>query len=136
MIKRKRAGAALLCGLLAGTLLTACGGSETGDSANGQVTLDYWLWDDNHTRYLDATAALWFCNVGYGRHELARAAAKQMARRAQAMALGARDYLVKSKFSLTDLMDAIRQHVVAILRHPGVLGARRVRLPVCVARIV
>ncbi|MBN8866516.1 MAG: aspartate aminotransferase family protein [Solirubrobacterales bacterium] len=37
-----------------------------------------WLWDEDGTRYLDATAALWFCNVGYGRRELAERAAAQM----------------------------------------------------------
>jgi putrescine---pyruvate transaminase len=37
-----------------------------------------WVEDDAGTRYLDATAALWYCNVGHGRSELATAAAKQM----------------------------------------------------------
>ncbi len=39
-----------------------------------------WLWDEDGKRYLDATAALWFCNVGYGRRELAERAAAQMNR--------------------------------------------------------
>ena len=30
------------------------------------------------TRYFDATAALWYCNVGHGRTEIAEAAARQM----------------------------------------------------------
>ena len=38
------------------------------------------VWDVNGNRYLDATAALWFCNVGYGRREIAHAAAAQMSR--------------------------------------------------------
>jgi putrescine---pyruvate transaminase len=38
------------------------------------------VWDVSGRRYLDATAALWFCNVGYGRREIADAAAAQMAR--------------------------------------------------------
>lgn len=37
-----------------------------------------WLWDSTGRRYLDATAGLWFANVGHGRRELADAAARQM----------------------------------------------------------
>jgi len=37
-----------------------------------------WVTDDGGKRYLDASAALWFCNVGHGRAELADAAAAQM----------------------------------------------------------
>ncbi len=36
--------------------------------------------DTNGTEYIDATAALWFCNVGYGRREIADAVAEQLAR--------------------------------------------------------
>src|SRR6188472_4260990 len=36
------------------------------------------VWDDSGREYIDATAALWFCNVGHGRAELAEAAARQM----------------------------------------------------------
>jgi putrescine---pyruvate transaminase len=36
------------------------------------------VWDADGRRYLDATAGLWFCNVGYGREEIADAAAAQM----------------------------------------------------------
>ena len=39
-----------------------------------------WIWDDHGRRYLDATAGLWFCNVGHGRAEIADAAAEQMRR--------------------------------------------------------
>jgi putrescine aminotransferase len=35
--------------------------------------------DDAGRRYLDATASLWYCNVGWGRREIADAAAAQMA---------------------------------------------------------
>ena len=38
------------------------------------------VWDVDGRRYLDATAGLWFCNIGYGRRELVDAAADQMAR--------------------------------------------------------
>ena len=37
-----------------------------------------WLEDERGKRYLDATASLWYCNVGYGRAELADVAAAQM----------------------------------------------------------
>jgi len=38
------------------------------------------LTDAAGAEYLDATASLWFCNAGYGRTELAEAAAEQMRR--------------------------------------------------------
>ena len=38
-----------------------------------------YVWDDAGRRYLDATASLWYCNVGWGRREIAEAAAAQMA---------------------------------------------------------
>ena len=37
-----------------------------------------WVYDTEGKRYLDATAALWYCNVGHGRTRLADAAASQM----------------------------------------------------------
>jgi adenosylmethionine-8-amino-7-oxononanoate aminotransferase len=52
--------------------------------ANGEFTLargqDCYVFDTDGNRYLDATAGLWFANVGHGRVELAEAAAKQIAR--------------------------------------------------------
>ena len=36
------------------------------------------IWDNQGRRYLDATAGLWYCNVGFGRTELADAAADQL----------------------------------------------------------
>ncbi len=38
-----------------------------------------WIYDTTGRRYLDATAALWYCNVGHGRAEIAAAVAGQMA---------------------------------------------------------
>ena len=38
------------------------------------------VWDVDGKRYLDATASLWYCNVGWGRSEIGDAAAAQMAR--------------------------------------------------------
>jgi putrescine---pyruvate transaminase len=41
---------------------------------------DVWVWDQEGTRYLDATASLWYANVGHGRPEIAAAIAKQLSR--------------------------------------------------------
>jgi adenosylmethionine-8-amino-7-oxononanoate aminotransferase len=41
---------------------------------------DVWVWDRDGRRYLDATASLWYANVGHGRPEIAEAVARQMAR--------------------------------------------------------
>jgi adenosylmethionine-8-amino-7-oxononanoate aminotransferase len=38
-----------------------------------------YVWDVEGNRYLDATASLWYCNVGWGRGEIGEAAAAQMA---------------------------------------------------------
>jgi adenosylmethionine-8-amino-7-oxononanoate aminotransferase len=38
-----------------------------------------WLWDDQDRRYLDASASLWYANVGHGRREIADAVAAQFA---------------------------------------------------------
>lgn len=37
-----------------------------------------WVWDDDGRRYLDATAALWYSNLGHGRQEIADAVAHQL----------------------------------------------------------
>jgi adenosylmethionine-8-amino-7-oxononanoate aminotransferase len=37
-----------------------------------------WIWDDAGRRYLDATASLWYANVGHGRPEIRAAVAAQM----------------------------------------------------------
>jgi multiple sugar transport system substrate-binding protein len=49
MNTRKRAGAALLCLALAGTLAACGSGGEPqgGSAAGGNVTINYWLWDDH-----------------------------------------------------------------------------------------
>src|SRR5690349_16575199 len=39
-----------------------------------------WVTDVDGRRYLDATASLWYCNVGYGRGEIADAVADQLRR--------------------------------------------------------
>ena len=51
--------------------------------ANGATVLERgdgaYVWDTDGNRYLDATASLWYCNVGWGRFEIAAAAAAQLA---------------------------------------------------------
>ncbi len=39
-----------------------------------------YVFDESGRRYFDAAAGLWYCNVGYGRAEIADAAARQMRR--------------------------------------------------------
>lgn len=41
---------------------------------------DVWVYDSDGRRYLDATASLWYANVGHGRPELAQAAQRQFER--------------------------------------------------------
>jgi len=41
---------------------------------------DVWVWDAHGKRYLDATASLWYANVGHGRPEIAAAVAEQLGR--------------------------------------------------------
>ena len=41
---------------------------------------DVWVWDAGGRRYLDATAGLWYANVGHGRPEIRAAVAAQMER--------------------------------------------------------
>ena len=36
------------------------------------------VWDDQGKSYIDASASLWYCNIGHGRAELAEAASAQM----------------------------------------------------------
>jgi adenosylmethionine-8-amino-7-oxononanoate aminotransferase len=56
--------------------------SDMSQVAGSEVVLERgqgsWLFDVAGRRYLDATASLWYCNVGHGRAELAEAAATQM----------------------------------------------------------
>lgn len=41
---------------------------------------DVWVWDSSGRRLLDATASLWYANVGHGRPEIAEAIAAQLGR--------------------------------------------------------
>src|SRR6186997_300000 len=37
-----------------------------------------WVYDIHGTRYFDATASLWYANIGHGREEVADAVARQL----------------------------------------------------------
>src|SRR6266516_205700 len=47
------------------------------------------LTDANGKEYIDATAGLWFCNVGYGRREIADAVAAQLTKLSAYSSFGA-----------------------------------------------
>jgi putrescine aminotransferase len=51
-------------------------------AASGELILDRaegtHVWDENGKCYLDATAGLWYCNVGFGRAEIADSVAAQL----------------------------------------------------------
>jgi putrescine aminotransferase len=64
-----------------------------------------WLEDEHGRRYLDATASLWYCNVGYGRHELAEVAAAQMRELAAYSTFGA--YANRPALALADRLAEI-----------------------------
>ena len=52
--------------------------------AHGEIVVDrgegVYIWDEQGRRYLDATAGLWYCNVGYGREGIAEAAHAQLSK--------------------------------------------------------
>src|SRR3954449_8992379 len=63
------------------------------------------VWDTDGKRYLDATAGLWFPNVGPGRTEIPDAAAEQMGRLASYHTFG--DLTNEPTTALTDRVAAI-----------------------------
>jgi putrescine---pyruvate transaminase len=58
--------------------------ADMGAVRSGEMVIDrgedVWVWDSEGRRYLDATASLWYANVGHGRTEIVDAVAKQMGR--------------------------------------------------------
>ena len=58
--------------------------ADMGSVRQGELVMergeDVWVWDTAGRRYLDATASLWYANVGHGRPEIAAAVAEQMSR--------------------------------------------------------
>ncbi|TQF66247.1 aspartate aminotransferase family protein [Rhodococcus spelaei] len=64
-----------------------------------------YIWDDRGTRYLDATAGLWFTNVGHGRTEIADAVAKQLSTVAHFSNFG--DFAPETTIALAERLAAI-----------------------------
>ena len=64
-----------------------------------------WLEDTAGRRYLDATAALWYCNVGYGRRAIADAVAEQLRRLPAYSSFGA--YTSEPTLALADRLAAL-----------------------------
>jgi putrescine aminotransferase len=64
-----------------------------------------WIWDTDGRRYVDATAGLWFTNVGHGRTEIAEAVAAQLSRIAAYSSFG--DYAVDTTVALADRLATI-----------------------------
>ncbi|MGH3423695.1 MAG: aspartate aminotransferase family protein [Nocardioidaceae bacterium] len=64
-----------------------------------------YVWDADGNRYLDATAGLWFANVGHGRQEIADAVAAQIAKVASYSTFG--DNATDVTLELADRLAAI-----------------------------
>ncbi len=60
------------------------------------------MWDTDGRRYLDATASLWYANVGHGRPEIAAAVAEQMAKLEAYSGFG--DFASPSALELAELL--------------------------------
>jgi putrescine aminotransferase len=75
--------------------------------------------DTNGNDYIDATAALWFCNVGYGRREIADAVAEQLVRLHGYSSFGA--YTTDATLRAADRLTAISpmENSVAFLASGG-----------------
>jgi putrescine---pyruvate transaminase len=61
---------------------------------------DVWVWDEQGRRYLDATAALWYANVGHGRKAIVDAITAQASRIAAYNAFG--DFATRPALDLSD----------------------------------
>ncbi|MFE5879285.1 aminotransferase class III-fold pyridoxal phosphate-dependent enzyme, partial [Rhodococcus sp. NPDC056506] len=64
-----------------------------------------YIWDSEGTRYLDATAGLWFTNVGHGRTEIADAVAAQLSKIAHFSNFG--DFVPETTQVLAERLAAI-----------------------------
>ena len=63
---------------------------------------DVWVWDTDGRRYLDATASLWYANVGHGRPEIAEAVARQLAQLEAYSAFG--DFVSAPALELAEML--------------------------------
>jgi putrescine aminotransferase len=64
-----------------------------------------YVWDGAGRRYLDATASLWYANVGYGRTEIAQAAAAQLGKLHAYHVFG--DFATRPVLDLADRLAAL-----------------------------
>lgn len=65
---------------------------------------DVWVFDSHGNRLLDATASLWYANVGHGRREIAEAVSRQMGRIEAYSAFG--DFATEPAVELTKRLAA------------------------------
>src|SRR5689334_11999041 len=63
---------------------------------------DVWVWDTDGRRYLDATASLWYANVGHGRPEIAAAVTAQLAKLETYSAFG--DFATRPALELSEAL--------------------------------
>jgi adenosylmethionine-8-amino-7-oxononanoate aminotransferase len=63
---------------------------------------DVWVWDEAGNRYLDATASLWYANIGHGRPEIAAAVAAQLSKIEAYSAFG--DLATRPTLELAELL--------------------------------
>ena len=77
--------------------------------ASGEFVVDrgegVHIWDEAGRRYLDATAGLWYCNVGWGRTEIADAVAEHLRRLPSYSTFG--DYSNRPAIELCDRVAAM-----------------------------
>jgi putrescine aminotransferase len=64
-----------------------------------------YVWDEGGKRYLDGTASLWYCNVGYGRVEIANAVAEQLERLHAYHVFG--DFATRPALELADRLSSL-----------------------------
>jgi putrescine---pyruvate transaminase len=80
-----------------------------GVAATGELVIERgagaYVFDEQGRRYFDATAGLWYCNVGYGRSEIAEAAAEQMRRLCAYSNFG--DFATRPTLDLADRVAAL-----------------------------
>jgi putrescine---pyruvate transaminase len=78
-------------------------------TAHGELVIERgegaYLWDSEGKRYFDATAGLWYCNVGHGRAEIASAAAEQMTRLAAYSCFG--DFATRPTVELAERLSEL-----------------------------
>jgi adenosylmethionine-8-amino-7-oxononanoate aminotransferase len=83
--------------------------ADMGAVAGHEVVIDrgegIYVFDESGRRYLDATASLWYSNVGYGRQEIVEAVAAQMERLHAYHTFG--DFVTRPVIDLTEKLAAI-----------------------------